>query len=583
MLFVVLVGLGLWAAVPRTAWAHAALVRSQPAPGALLGAPPTDLRLWFSEAVPPRLVRVEVHDGAGQPVGGGDLRSLPGESTGLVLALLAVGPGSYRVSWQVLSRADGHVTKGEFSFGLADQRPTAALAPPEVRVPPVPKAANTPSTAPAEAYLRALVFLLAAWLVGGALFARIMGGQATLPRTPVIGPGLLLLLVALTWTAVWGLHAGGAWSAIPGVLRSEPGRVFIARDLAALALLLVSILRPGARLWFGLVFLVTLSLGSHAAATGDPLAPVLDWIHQVAAAAWAGGLAHLAWLAWRQGPSVPWAVVVRRFSNLAIASVGLLALTGLYAGAQELGNLAAVRHTVFGQLLSLKSILTVAAVVLGAVHLLRWRPGADRGPRRFRWSLLVEVLAVAGVLAVTGLLTSRTPGRLDPGTQALRLADRAGDWRFALELRPGWTGANQLALRLRPPEGEAAPRRVELALGVEPHPGHRVWVLETEPTRAAPFEYVATTDKLTVPWNRWRAEVRIWTADGAPQVGSAGFALRESVDVLRPRRPAPPRLVVAVLLVLFGSGMALAGIRWLRRRRPDPTRAVAVRGPLVAP
>jgi copper transport protein len=593
MFLIVLVGLGPTAARPPAARAHSALVRSQPAPGALLGAPPAELRLWFSEPVGPALARVEVIDGAGRPVGGGELRSLPHEPSGLVVPLTPPGPGRYRVSWRVLSRADGHVTKGEFSFGVTDQQLPGVLAPeaplpgggPPSRAAEVlmPEAAVAPVTAPAEPYLKGLVLLLAAWLVGGAIFTRIVVRDVSLPRVLAVGPALLLVLVLAAWTLGWGMKVGGGWSALPGVLGTRPGRVFLARDDAAVAVLLATVVRPSARLWLGLVLLATLSVGSHAAATGDPMAPVLDWVHLVAAATWAGGLAHLAWLGWRRPASVRWGAAVRRFSNLALASVGLLALTGVYAGAQELGGMAALRQTVFGQLLSLKSVVAGVALILGAIHFRRWRPEADRGPRRFRWSLLVEVLALAGVLVVTGVLTSQTPGRLEPATQSLRLADRAEEWRFALEIRPGWTGANQLRLRLRAPEGETGPRRVEIALGVEPHPGHRVWVFEAEPAPTAPLEYVAATDKLTVPWNRWRAEVRIWTADGRPRVGSAGFALREPVDVLTPGRPASPWLVACILLVLVLSGVGLGGIRRFRRRRPQPTRTVAVGDPLVAP
>lgn len=581
----------------RTARAHSTLVRSQPAANALLSAPPQEIRLWFSETVEAGQAQIRVLDHAGRSLEGGDLRSIPGEATGLALHLRLSGPESYRVLWRMLSRTEGHVTRGGFPFRVAGGEPASAptaeplpgTALPGAQVPepatdassaakrgaaaatsaPATSPASTSTTAPpGEAQLRGLVFFLATWLVGGALFGRLVVPGFALPRPLVVAPAALLPLATLGWTAAWALHgAGGVAAGVPELLATRAGKVFLARDLAALAVLAVAALRPGARLLPGLAFLATLSLGAHAAATGDPLAPVLDWAHLVAAAAWAGGLGHLAWLAWRRPPSFPWRPVIRRFSNLALVSVGALAATGLYRAAQELGGWTGLWGTDFGRLLSLKSALAGLALALGGVHLLRWRRGGERDPWRFRSSLAAEACALASVLAVTGLLTTRTPGRLEPATQALRLGDRAGDWRFALELRPGWTGANDVRVRLRPPEPQRAPRRVEIGLAVEPHPGHRVWVVETELARAAPLEFVAATDRLTVPWNRWSAEVRIWPEKGARRVGRVAFALREPADALRPAAPRPPEAALPLVLLLATPAAALGLLRRRQRRR----------------
>ena len=325
-------GFGLTVATALPAWAHAALVRSQPVPGGVLEAPPAELRLWFSEPVRPSLARAEVRDGTGRSVAGGGLRNLPGEATGLVLPLAGAGPGSYQVSWSVLSAADAHITRGTFSFAVAEHRPASTPAPEGASTgagPPLPggrlpaPSPAAPSGVPGEAYLRWLVFLLAAWLLGGAVFTRVVVPDVPLPRRLVVGPALVLLAAMIAWTLGWGLVAAGSWSALPRLAGSPPGRVFLARDAAALVLWIVAVRRPGARLWPGLALLATLSLGSHAVATGDRLAPVLDWVHLVAAAAWAGGLAHLVWLAWRPTPPGSWRTVVRRFSNLAFVSVGL--------------------------------------------------------------------------------------------------------------------------------------------------------------------------------------------------------------------------------------------------------------------
>jgi len=93
---------------------------------------------------------------------------------------------------------------------------------------------------------------------------------------------------------------------------------------------------------------------------------------------------------------------------------------------------------------------------------------------------------------------------------------------------------------------------------------------------AAPFEFTAVTDRLTVPWDRWSAEVRIWPEGGSPQVGRAAFALQEPVDVLRAPRP----LGRGVPLVAVLTALALALGLVLRRRR---RRAHQLQRPQVGP
>ncbi|MGH9038385.1 MAG: copper resistance protein CopC, partial [Acidimicrobiia bacterium] len=553
-----LVVLALGAAPVPVSRAHSSLVRTQPTANASLSAAPEEIRLWFSEPVETGHARIRVVDDSGRPLEGGSLRSIPGEPTGLTLHLELPGAGRYHVSWRVLSRTEGHVTIGEFSFRVGTGEP-AAEAPPGDTAPPATSAASTsPSAVPGEAQLRGLAFLLAAWMVGGALFSRLVVPNLVLPRPLVVAPAALLLLTTVAWTMAWALHVAGGLSGAPELLATRAGRVFLARDLAALATLGSAALRPGVRLWAGLAFLATLSLGAHATATEDPVAPVLDWVHLVAAAAWAGGLGHLVWLAWRRTPGVAWRPVIRRFSNLALVSVGVLAATGLYRAAQEVGGWRGLSGTGFGRLLTLKSALVGFAVVLGLIHLVRGRRRGEGDPGRLRVSLATEATALAVVLLLTGLLTTRTPGRLEPATQALRLDDRAGDWRFALELRPGWAGANEVRVRLGAPSPQDVPRRVQLGLGVEPHPDHLVWVVETDMVPAAPFEFTAVTDRLTVPWDRWSAEVRIWPEGGSPQVGRAAFALQEPVDVLRAPRPLGSGVPLVAVLTALALALGLA-------------------------
>src|SRR5205807_10511048 len=72
-------------------------------------------RLWFTGALEPAYSRVEVLDAAGKRMDLGDGGLDPSNRTLLRVSVPALGPGTYRVVWRVLS-VDSHVTEGQFSF-----------------------------------------------------------------------------------------------------------------------------------------------------------------------------------------------------------------------------------------------------------------------------------------------------------------------------------------------------------------------------------------------------------------------------------------------------------------------------------
>jgi copper transport protein len=550
--FAALTGLGLALIVPGAAGAHSDLVRSQPASGARLEAPPQQVRLWFSEPVERRYARVVVVGPAGEPVPAGELRAIPDEPTGVELRPEIAASGEYRVSWRVLSRVEGHVTQGEFAFRLGAPGIGASPAVPAGK-------ASTSGEPPYDPWLRAVAFLSAAWIVGGALFTRFVVRDVALPRSLVVGPAAVLLLASCLQTLTWAFEAAERFSELPGVLDTRLGRLFLLRNLAAGGVVLAAVFRPPARLWPGLAYLATVSLGSHAAAAGDGLAPLLDWAHQVGAAAWAGGLAHLAWLGWRRPGSVHWRGALVRFSVLAVVSVAVLGATGLYRAWQAVGSMEALTETGFGRLLSLKIVLAGVAFLLGAWHFVGWRRGpASRGGSAPK-SLLVEAGALVSVLWVTGLLTTHVPARQEPAAHAIRLADDAEGWGYAVELRPGWTGANDVRVKLAPPGPGLTAQRVDIGLGVEPHPGHQVWVVERTLAQTGPLEFAAATDELTVDWPKWIAEVRIGASDGSSRRGRVRFALREPAEVLTPGPPVPAGVVAGIALV--GAALAVVLVR----------------------
>ena len=91
-------------------FAHATLERASPPVGGSVTGSPSEVRLWFSEAIERRFSGAEVTGPAGR-VGGS--ASVSGKQ--LVIAVPRLAPGSYRVNWHVIS-VDAHRLEGSFTF-----------------------------------------------------------------------------------------------------------------------------------------------------------------------------------------------------------------------------------------------------------------------------------------------------------------------------------------------------------------------------------------------------------------------------------------------------------------------------------
>ena len=416
-----------------SALAHALLVRSIPDANATLDRAPAQVELYFSETVDPRFSTIRVLDANGQAVDNGDPRVDPADGTHLTVSLRSLPDGIYTVSWKALSETDGHITEGSFPFAVGNVD-AAALA-------DAAQASKQIKLSIGEVAAKWLVYLAVAVLVGGALFALLIwqpsiqasgldaeyavntSGFINVSSIALIGllaASLIGLLIQAGQAA--GIEIAAPWnSAVNGVLfQTRYGALWIARLALAwllMGLLLKSSTRRGRWIAIGvaLLLLLTISLGSHAAAESQPTLPVIaDWLHLLAASIWIGGLVQFV-VSLRGIRQLDWLVrtqltaqLIPRFSTLALISVGTLALTGLYSAVLRIGTIDALLSTLYGRALIVKSTIALAMIGLGAINLLIVTPRIKRAaatrsaasllPDRFRRIVTSEVLLGATLL-----------------------------------------------------------------------------------------------------------------------------------------------------------------------------------------
>jgi len=102
----------------NVAFAHSFPSREVPAAGSTVHVAPTEISVWFTEAIEPAFSSLRVFDASGREVDRGNTTAGLADRRLLTVSLSAVPPGRYKVIWQVVS-VDTHKTHGAFLFTVA--------------------------------------------------------------------------------------------------------------------------------------------------------------------------------------------------------------------------------------------------------------------------------------------------------------------------------------------------------------------------------------------------------------------------------------------------------------------------------
>jgi copper transport protein len=438
-----------------TAFAHAVLEATTPTAGSVLTSPPTVVTMRFGEPVEIPLGSVEVLDGAGRRVDQGKPFHPAGKPTVVAQGVTADLPdGGYVVVWRVIS-ADSHPVHGAFTFsvgsGSVSSARTAQLL-----------AQDSGSRIVGLVYgaVRALGYGAVAVLVGGT--ALLVGGWAAGSRRRGVRRLLWAAWAAAAATALAAIALEGVYGAgrplldavrpslIHSALRTRAGELDAWRFAVVLAAggpLLGRLMRPprpGPRrpadtatltgaAGVGLVILATFSLAGHAATgRGAGFAVAMDLAHITAVSVWVGGLAML--VVGTRGAERIGTAGLRRFSQWALISVAVIAVSGGFEAWRQVATPGAVLSTAYGRLLVAKTVGFAVIVAFGAANRRRVAalPGAalrapaaaiDGGPVATHrqvgaspsvWlgrTVRVELAVAAVVLSLAAVLVDARPAK----------------------------------------------------------------------------------------------------------------------------------------------------------------------------
>ncbi|UVK40443.1 CopD family protein [Mesorhizobium sp. AR10] len=497
-------------AAPNQAFAHAALLKADPADGAVLAQSPSQFSLTFSEPVSPLVLTLVRPDGTPVPLTAFRLS----DQTIEIDSQQVLKSGTHVLSWRVIS-ADGHPVGGSvlFSIGAPSEAPAVSEA--------------------VDQGLRSAIWIGKVFLyiglflgVGGAFALAWLTQGGRSGQHLVIAAILCGLVAAPLSLGLQGLDALGAPLARllqPNIWQTALATSFgwtVLIALMALGLGLLSLVGPRrhAKL-FALAGLA--GVGAALAASGHASAAEPQWLtwpmvflHGAGIAFWAGALLPLG-LALRQQPAEA-APFLRRFSRAITYVVVVLAAAGIVLAVIQVQTPAALVDTAYGRLLLIKLALLLFLFTLAAIN--RWKltapaeAGETEVQRRLVRSIGIEVLIVLAIFGVTAGWRFTPPPRAlaiaaaQPASIHIHTSKAMAD----LSITPGHTGPVAATIVIM--TGDFGPLDAKQVTLVLSKPDSGIEPLKRPATK--PGDGTWRVDDLVIPVSgRWTARIDILVSD----------------------------------------------------------------------
>lgn len=459
----------------QPASAHASLVRADPPRGASLEAPSPEWTIVFSEAIEPDVSSFALYDAAGARLRQLEFFLSENDEVAIVTIGGELSPGVYTLAARVLSAVDGHVTRTTVPFAIGQSMSRAD----------VEMAASSEDMSGASAsrsvgrWLHLTAILLAFGLLTLPRVFRLGNGSNDRTRRLFWGAWTIALLTLIGDVAfqatdldapLTSLLTGSQW----GHLQSAKFGLMLATGLLVSAGRATGWAMALGAILMGLALLAG-ALSGHSAGLG-PLGVLADWGHQLAIALWLGGLVHLALGGRPHRPTEnerrAWMTAVPRFSNVALAGVALIVVSGVFLGLQHVPSWGALVGSLYGRLLLIKAGLLLPVLVLAGVNRRILLPTASSSSSdgstgdnvstamsRLRRLMIGEVALIAVILGAAGVLTLSAPpshsiGSSQGGTEAERYVQSLEDHRIALTIAPFRVGHNTFTIRVETGDGE---------------------------------------------------------------------------------------------------------------------------------
>ena len=443
----------------------------------------TEVIVYFSEPVEIGFSQIKVFDSEGNQIDNKDTSYYEGEES-LIVTTNPLEDGVYTVSTKVLSKVDGHLVPDAFLFAVGD-----AIVPDLPDVTPktdlifYPEAgARFPGLVGQTIVLGAVIASLVIW---GTQNKNILKEELEKIERfhhgkfmSVTGIGLILIFISnILMIAVQTIRL----EASPiDAIQTNFGGTWVIR--MAITIVVVGI-------WFGLdrkkilstknqipllasmlALIGTSSMIGHGAASGETFALVLDYIHNLVAAVWIGGIFYFVYTLLPTVAQLKQSkqekislLLIPRFSIAFIISVGIVIITGPLLMWFLESDVGLITESVFGQLIILKIVIAAIMIGLGGFFQFKLQRTAEKNiqsgkiliHKKLRRSLRVDATLGIILLGVVALLTN---GTLPAGeiqkveaqeiTYGFTTIEFTENIKFDIDISPFSSGVNKILVKV---------------------------------------------------------------------------------------------------------------------------------------
>ena len=444
----------------------------------------SEVIVYFSEPVELGFSTLKVLDNNGNQIDNKDTSYYEGDDS-LIVSTPPLEDGVYTVSTKVLSKIDGHLVPDAFLFAVGDaivdpsllgqEKPSELIFLPEA-------GARFPGLVGQTIVLGAVIASLIIW---GTQNKQII--RKELDKVESFHHGKFM---SITGIGLGLIFASNILMIAVQTIRLETSPIeAIQTSFGTTWLIRMSITVILLGIWFGLdrkkiltkknqipmlitmlVLIGTSSIIGHGAASGETPALVLDYIHNLVAVIWIGGIFYFVFILLptftqlkepiREKMSL---VVIPRFSIAFIIAVGIVIITGPTLLWFLESDVELITESVYGQLIIIKITIAAIMIGLGGFFQFRVQKNAEKNlqsgkitvHKKLKRTLKVDAALGIILLGVVALLTNGTlpAGEIQKvdaqeivyGFKTVEFTENA---KFDIEISPFTSGANAISVKV---------------------------------------------------------------------------------------------------------------------------------------
>ncbi|MDI1494893.1 MAG: Copper resistance D domain-containing protein [Cenarchaeum symbiont of Oopsacas minuta] len=544
--------------VPASVWAHPFTETTMPEQFSNAPEGTDRIIVIYSEAVEIDFSTIKVYDVRGLQIDKRDT-AYHNDVNSLVVTTEPLREGVYTVTSKVLSRVDGHLVDYAFVFAIGGAKIDPTLLDGEFNTVLVyyPEAAAIiPGYIGQTVILGGIIMSFFVW----SLYKRKIDDVKLTEKyrgrlMSFMGAGLIMVLVSnILVLAVHSFRLDvGAFDS----LQTTFGTTWILRFFITLIMLGLWFVMEKKALFsrksfvpmliLSLVLIATTTMTGHGTASNNVTAIFLDYIHNLLAAVWIGGIIFLAFCLFPTLYSIPKVAVATlpRFSVIFLVALGIVIVTGptlLWILEDDLDTIVS---STYGMLIAIKITIASAMVMMGAYaqffvqkNLRSSKWNGQLVYKKLQKSLHIEAILGCILLLVVALLVNGTlPAgeisamKMDQGiSYGLQTTEFAGDLRFEVNLFPFTSGSNIISASVTNLAGDPIEDLYKIKVKISnPQRGIAPITIEQNSDKTNNFEGEATFGFA----GEWQLEVEAQRTSSANEVVTIFLNIKPRLDAIR--------------------------------------------------